>query len=205
MSKFQAYDGYEPRRVSPLAPAAGPCHSIAMTHPPPPALGPRVRKIPEGEDRPRLVCDDCGFILYENPKIIVGAVCTWDDRYLLCRRAIEPRRGFWTMPAGYMELEETTEQGAAREVWEEACATVKLDALLAIYSIPRISQVHMIYRGSMVTSDFAAGSESLEVALFRWSEIPWNDLAYPTVRWSLEFAEEMKGRSGFAPRSIPLS
>lgn len=176
-----------------------------MTHPlPPSAAGPRIRKIPEGEDRPRLVCDDCGFILYENPKIIVGAVCTWEDRYLLCRRAIEPRRGFWTMPAGYMELEETAEQGAAREVWEEACATVELDALLAVYSIPRISQVHMIYRGRMVSNAFAPGTESLEVALYRWQDIPWDDLAYPTVRWSLEFAEEMKGRSGFAPRSIPL-
>lgn len=169
-----------------------------------PTFGPRVRKIPDGEDRPRLVCDDCGFILYENPKIIVGAVCTWQDRYLLCRRAIEPRRGYWTMPAGYMELDETVEQGAAREVWEEACAQVELDGLLAVYSIPRISQVHMIYRARMVTPDCAPGPESQEVALFLWDEIPWGELAYPNVAWSLEYERELKGRSDFAPRSVPL-
>lgn len=169
-----------------------------------PSFGPRVRKIPEGEDRPRLVCDDCGFVLYENPKIIVGAICTWQDRYLLCRRAIEPRRGFWTMPAGYMELEETVEEGAAREVWEEACAKVELDGLLTVFSIPRISQVHMIYRARMLTADCAPGPESEEVGLFQWDNIPWDDLAYPNVAWSLEYERETRGRSEFPPRSIRL-
>ena len=111
--------------------------------------GPNLRMKPEGDDRERLVCGDCGFVVYENPKVIVGAVCTWEDKYLLCRRAIEPRVGFWTMPVGYMELHETTEQGALREVWEEARARAEIDALLAIYSIPEISQVHMIYRARM--------------------------------------------------------
>ncbi|TAN56951.1 MAG: NUDIX domain-containing protein, partial [Magnetospirillum sp.] len=108
--------------------------------------GPIIRTIPAGDDRERLVCGDCGFVLYDNPKIIVGAVCTWQDRYLLVRRAIEPRLGFWTMPIGYMELGETTEQGALREVWEEACARAEITGLLSVFSIPEISQVHMIYR-----------------------------------------------------------
>jgi len=167
-------------------------------------FGPRIRKVPVGDDRARLVCAECGFVLYENPKVIVGAVCTWGDRYLLCRRAIEPRRGYWTMPAGYMELHETTEQGAVREVWEEARARVEVDALLAIYNIPRISQVHMIYRAQMLSEDYAAGPESEEVGLFRWEEIPWNDLAYPNVGWSLHHERELKGQQGFAPRGIPL-
>ena len=160
--------------------------------------------IPEGDDHERLVCADCGFVLYQNPKIIVGAVCSWEDRTLLCRRAIEPRLGTWTMPTGYMELGETTEQGAAREVWEEALAQVEIDALLGVYSIPEISQVHMIYRARMLSPSCAAGPESLEVGLFRWEEIPWDDLSYPNVRWSLEFDRDMKGRIGFPPRGRPV-
>lgn len=168
-----------------------------------PAFGPRISKIPEGDDRPRLVCGECGFILYENPKVIVGAVCTWEGRYLLCRRAIEPRKGYWTMPAGFMELGETTEQGAMREVWEEARAKVALAGLLAIYNIPRISQVHMIYRAHMVEPGFEAGPESQEVGLFAWEDIPWHDLAYPTVEWSLRHQRDLDGRSDFAPRGVP--
>jgi len=162
-----------------------------------------TRMIPEGDDRERLVCADCGFVLYENPKVIVGAVCGWEDRTLLCRRAIEPRLGYWTMPIGYMELHETTEQGALREVWEETQARVEIDALLGIYSIPEISQVHMIYRARMLSPACAPGIESLEVGLFRWDEIPWADLAYPNVRWSLEYDRDMKGRTGFPPRGRP--
>ena len=118
--------------------------------------GPVTRMIPEGDDHERLVCADCGFVLYENPKVIVGAVCSWEDRTLLCRRAIEPRRGYWTMPIGYMELGETTEQGALREVWEETLARAEIDALLGLYSIPEISQVHLIYRAHMLTPDCAS-------------------------------------------------
>ncbi len=181
-----------------LAAGAGLLHTGPMT-----SKGPSIRMKPDGDDRERLVCGDCGYIVYENPKVIVGAVCTWDGRYLLCRRAIEPQRGFWTMPVGYMELNETTEQGALREVWEEARATARIDALLAIYSIPEISQVHMIYRAAMTSPDFAAGPESLEVDLFAWDEIPWDDLAYPNVRWSLEYEREMRGKTGFPPRGRP--
>ena len=166
--------------------------------------GPVTRMIPEGDDHERLVCADCGFVLYENPKVIVGAVCSWEDRTLLCRRAIEPRRGYWTMPIGYMELGETTEQGALREVWEETLARAEIDALLGLYSIPEISQVHLIYRAHMLTPDCAPGTESLEVGLFTWDEIPWADLAYPNVRWSLEYDRDMKGRTGFPPRGRPV-
>lgn len=165
--------------------------------------GHTIRMIPEGDDRERLVCGTCGFVHYENPKVIVGAVCTWDGKYLLCRRGIEPRLGYWTMPVGYMELHETTEQGALREVWEEARARAEIDALLAVYSIPEISQVHMIYRARMIAPDFAAGPESLEVGLFDWDDIPWGDLAYPNVRWSLEYERQMRGQACFPPRGRP--
>ncbi len=165
--------------------------------------GPSVRLVPAGDDRPRLVCEICGYVAYENPKIIVGAVCTWGGKYLLCRRAIEPRRSYWTMPAGYLEVSETAERGAEREVWEEARARVRIDALLAIYSLPHISQIHMIYRAVMGTADCAPGMESLEVRLFGWEDIPWTVLAYPNVAWSLRYHRELAGRTDFAPRGIP--
>jgi len=172
-----------------------------MTDTPP--RDPFTLKVPHGDDRVRQVCEDCGFINYENPKVIVGAVCTWEDRYLLVRRAIEPRLGYWTMPAGYMELGETADAGAAREVWEEACAEVAVDCLLALYSIPRISQVHMIYRATMLSEAHEPGAESLESALFRWEDIPWDELAYPTVRWALEAHRATRGLDNFAPLGVP--
>ena len=122
--------------------------------------GPRIRKIPDGDDRERLTCPDCGYVAYENPKLVAGAVVSVGDRILLCRRAIEPRKGFWTLPAGYLELHETPEEGARREAWEEACARIAIDALLGIYSVPRISQVQLIYRATLAEPGFAAGPES---------------------------------------------
>lgn len=151
----------------------------------PPPIGPRVRCIPPGEDRERLQCPDCGYIAYQNPLIVVGSVAVWEDRILLCRRAIPPRKGYWTLPAGFMEEHETTQQGAAREAWEEARARIDVGGLLAIYDIPRISQVQLIFRARLVTPEIAAGPESEEVGLFRWDEIPWRDIAFPTVHWSL--------------------
>jgi ADP-ribose pyrophosphatase YjhB (NUDIX family) len=145
-----------------------------------------VRRIPEGEDRERLVCGDCGFVAYENPKIVVGSVVSEAGRILLCRRAIEPRRGFWTLPAGYMELGETTEEGAKREAWEEARARLALDGVLAIYSIARIGQVQIIYRAHLAEPGFAPGPESLDVRFFTWEDIPWDDLAFPSVHWALK-------------------
>jgi ADP-ribose pyrophosphatase YjhB (NUDIX family) len=147
--------------------------------------GPSVMAVPAGDDRERLVCPDCGFVQYENPKVIVGAVCVWQDRTLLCRRAIEPRRGFWTMPAGFMELDETTAEGAAREVWEEARARVAVEDLLGVYEIPHIGQIYMVYRARLLTPDFAPGPESEDVALFAWNAIPWDNLAFPSVTWAL--------------------
>ncbi|HTJ65052.1 MAG TPA: NUDIX hydrolase, partial [Alphaproteobacteria bacterium] len=145
-----------------------------------------VRTIPDGDDRERLTCPDCGFIAYENPKMVAGSVVSVGDKIMLCRRAIEPRSGFWTLPAGFLELHETPEEGAAREAWEEARAKIAIDALLAVYSVPRISQVQLIYRATLAEPGFSAGPESLEVELFDWDEIPWDELAFPSVKWALD-------------------
>ena len=166
-------------------------------------VGPSIRTVPEGDDHERLVCPDCGYIAYENPKVVVGSVCTWDQKILLCRRAIDPRLGFWTLPAGYMELNETSEQGAAREAWEEARADIRIDGLLAVYNIPRISQVQLIYRAHLVTPNVSAGPESEEVGLYDWDDIPWDDLAFPSVRWALNHFREVDGQESFTPRSNP--
>lgn len=148
-----------------------------------------VRTIPEGDNRERLVCSDCGHIAYENPKVVVGSVVVGDGRVLLCRRAIHPRRGFWTLPAGYLETGETLEEGAMREAAEEAGARILLEGILAVYSISRIAQVQVIYRAGFADDAAAplisAGPESLDVALFAWPDIPWDDLAFPSVRWAL--------------------
>ena len=161
------------------------------------------RLTPAGDNRPRLVCDSCGFISYENPKVVVGSVCTHGDRFLLCRRAIEPRRGYWTLPAGYLEVHETTMDGARREAQEEACAEIEIEGLLAVYNIPRISQVQVIYRARLVSPDVAAGPESQEVGLFLWDEIPWDDLAFPSVRWALHHHREVAGDAVFSARTNP--
>ena len=145
-----------------------------------------VRRIPEDDDRERLVCRDCGFVSYENPKIVVGSVIAEGYRVLLCRRAIAPRAGFWTIPAGYMELGETVIEGAKREAWEEARARIAIDGLLAVYSLARLSQVQVIFRARWAGPGFEAGPETLEVRQFDWDEIPWNEIAFPSVRWALE-------------------
>lgn len=166
--------------------------------------GPSVRAVPEGDDRERLICTDCGYVAYENPKIVVGSVVTDEaGRFLLCRRAIEPRRGYWTLPAGYMELNETTIDGAKREAWEEARARIEIDCLLAVYNIPRISQVQLIHRAHLAAPHIEAGPESLEVGLFAWEEIPWDDLAFPTVLWSLNEFRRRQGKTDFAPGVNP--
>jgi ADP-ribose pyrophosphatase YjhB (NUDIX family) len=146
-----------------------------------------VRRIPDGDNRERLICPDCGHIAYDNPKLVVGCVVVSDDRVLLCRRAIEPRLGYWTLPAGFLEHGETLEEGAKRETLEEAQAQIALDGLLAVYSISRIGQVQMMFRGRFAGApEFAAGPESLDVQLFAWSDIPWSTIAFPSVRWALE-------------------
>ncbi|HIF11295.1 MAG TPA: NUDIX domain-containing protein [Sneathiellales bacterium] len=160
-------------------------------------------KIPTGDNLKRQVCDDCGWIHYENPKIVVGAVCTWGDKILLCKRAIDPRLGYWTIPAGFLEENESPEHGAAREADEEAMAKIEIDALLGIYTIPRISQVQLMYRAKLVSDNVAPGIESLEVGLYAWDEIPWSDLAFPTVTWALEHFREAGDRIDFAPFTNP--
>ena len=162
-----------------------------------------VHRIPDGDTMERDVCAVCGHVHYVNPKIVVGSVCSWDGRILLCRRAIEPRRGFWTIPAGYLEEHETPEAGAAREAREEACAEIKIDALLAVYSVPRISQVQLIYRATLAMPDFAPGVESLETKLVTWDEVPWNELAFPSVHWALTQHRSVEGRTAFPPFSNP--
>ncbi len=122
--------------------------------------GPIRRAIPDGDNMARLVCDACGYIQYDNPKVVVGAVALWRDRILLCKRAIEPRIGYWTLPAGYLELNESTEQGALREAREEAGAELRLNGILAVYNIPRISQVQIIYLAELLSDDIFAGEES---------------------------------------------
>jgi ADP-ribose pyrophosphatase YjhB (NUDIX family) len=161
---------------------------------------------PEGDDRERFVCTSCATIHYVNPKIVVGAVCMLGDRLLLCRRAIEPRIGFWTIPAGWMEIGETAEEGAVREAWEEARARIEIDGLISVYSIPRIAQVQILFRARLVDADVAPGPESQEVRLVGWDEIPWDELAFPTVTWVLRRAFELRGQehwtTGFNPEPI---
>ena len=165
-----------------------------------------IRTTPQGEDRERLTCPDCGFIAYENPKIVVGSVvAAAGGRVLLCRRAIEPRRGFWTLPAGYMELGETAEEGAAREAWEEARARIGIEGVLAAFSIARIGQVQVIFRAHFAEPGFEAGPESLEVGLFGWAEVPWQDIAFPSVHWALRAWRETAEGPLAAPALNPPS
>jgi ADP-ribose pyrophosphatase YjhB (NUDIX family) len=154
---------------------------------------------PEGDELERHVCTDCGEIHYQNPRVVVGAVCSWGDRVLLCRRAIEPRAGLWTIPAGYLELGESAEEGAAREAWEEARARIEITGLLAVYSVVRIDQVQLLYRARLISPETAAGPETLELDLFDWHAIPWEELAFPTVRWVLKRAIELRDRAGPYP------
>ena len=161
-----------------------------------------VRIRPEGDERERLSCLDCGHVEYENPKIVVGSVVVSEGRVLLCRRAIEPRRGYWTLPAGYLELGETTAEGAVRECLEEATARIVPDGILAVYDVSRIGQVHILYRARFAEPGhpaIAAGLESEAVGLFGWDEIPWSDIAFPTVGWALEAWRE----HGDGPLSAP--
>ncbi|MBI1396355.1 MAG: NUDIX domain-containing protein [Betaproteobacteria bacterium] len=153
------------------------------------------RRIPDGDNLPRWVCDSCGTIHYENPKLVVGCIAEWEDRILLCKRAIEPRLGYWTVPAGFMENGETTAQGAARETLEEANARVDISGLYAVYNIPHINQVYMLFRARLVDLDFSPGTETLETRLVTEAEIPWDELAFMTVRNTLHhyFADRARG------------
>ena len=146
-----------------------------------------IEEVPAGDDRIRGVCPACGHIHYVNPKVIVGCIPRWQDRILLCRRAIEPRMGRWTLPAGFMELEETSADGAARETWEEARAKVTMGPLFSVINVPHISQVYLLYLADMVSSAHAPGPESTDTRLVLPQDIPWPELAFPTIRRTLEF------------------
>lgn len=160
-----------------------------------------TKKIPAGDDRQRLVCNSCNFIHYDNPKVITGAVVTYKDHFLLCKRAIQPQKGLWTVPAGFMEMGETPSEGAQRETFEEAKATITPGPLIGIYTIKHISQVQMFYHAVMETPDFAPGIESQDVQLFKWSEIPWKFIAFPSIKWALEDYAKVAGSKNFPPFS----
>ena len=148
--------------------------------------GNRTSKIiPEGDNKPREICMECGFIHYVNPKIIVGALALKDDKVLLCKRDINPGKGKWTLPSGFMEMGESIEQGAKREAKEEANLELNLNMLYGTYSIPRIGQVLFIYVANIVNEDFRAADETIEVKLFGVSEIPWEKIAFPSVEFFL--------------------
>ncbi|MCH8620624.1 NUDIX hydrolase [Undibacterium sp. TS12] len=152
---------------------------------------PVVLQIPVDDTRERFVCPSCSTIHYQNPKMVVGSIPAWEEngvtKILLCKRAIEPRLGYWTLPAGFMENNETTSQAAQRETAEEAGANIKLHDLFSILNVPHVHQVHLFYRATLLDLNYAAGVESLEVALFSEEQIPWDDIAFPTISHTLKF------------------
>jgi ADP-ribose pyrophosphatase YjhB (NUDIX family) len=156
-------------------------------------------RVPPGDCLPRHVCDSCNTIHYRNPLVVVGTIPEWEDRILLCKRAIEPRHGRWTLPAGFMELGETTAQGALRETLEEAKARVELGEVFSLLSVPHVDQVHIFYRARLLDCDFAPGEETLEVGLFRESDIPWKEIAFRTISTTLRhfYADRKAGAMGF--------
>ncbi|WP_348759764.1 NUDIX hydrolase [Candidatus Methylocalor cossyra] len=162
--------------------------------------GPLERAIPAGDDRLRHICPNCGIVHYQNPKIIAGCIPVWQDRVLLCRRAIEPRLGYWTLPAGFMELGETLAEAARREAREEADIEVELESLYTLFSLPHISQLYAFFRARMVSEHCAAGPESLEARLFLEEEIPWDELSFATVHRSLRLFFQDRRNGSFVFR-----
>ncbi|MBS0365398.1 MAG: NUDIX hydrolase [Proteobacteria bacterium] len=159
--------------------------------------GARVtRRIPPGDHLPRFVCDSCGAIHYQNPKLVVGCVPEHEGRILLCRRAIEPRHGFWTVPAGFMENGETLQQAAARESREEALAEVEIGSLLAVAHVLHAEQVHVFFRARLANASFGVGEESLETRLFEPAAIPWQDIAFRSTTFALQRYLEDRGGAG---------
>lgn len=159
------------------------------------------QRIPEGDNRLRFVCEHCQTIHYQNPNIVAGCIPVYGDKILLCKRAIEPRYGLWTLPAGFMENDETVEQAAMRESLEEANANVRLEQLYSVFSLPHVNQVYMMFRATLLDEDFAPGSESLDVRLFSEAEIPWENLAFRTIHYSLKYYFEDRKNNVFELRS----
>jgi ADP-ribose pyrophosphatase YjhB (NUDIX family) len=163
-----------------------------------------VRRVPPGDSLPRWVCDECGEIHYQNPKLVLGTVPEYQGKILLCRRAIEPRYGYWTLPAGFMENDETAAQAALRETLEESGATVELGEPFSMISVPRVNQVHVFYLARLRNLEFKPGEETLEVALFEEAGIPWDQIAFRTVATTLRlwFADRKRGAFGFHAEDI---
>lgn len=169
---------------------------------------PVTQLVPPGDSMLRHVCTACDTVHYQNPRMVVGTLPIWEDKILLCRRAIEPRRGYWTLPGGFMENGETLEQAAARETMEEAGCAVELGELFALVSIPHIHQVHFFYRAWMSNLELAPGEETLETALFTEETLPWQDLAFRSVAFALRqfFADRQRGHFGLHSTALePLS
>ncbi len=163
-----------------------------------------TQRIPEGDNRPRFVCDTCHAIHYQNPRIIAGCLPVFEDRVLLCKRSIEPRAGKWTLPAGFLENGETTAHGALRETFEEANAHAEIIELYTLFNLPHISQVYMFYRARLTDLDFSPGEESLETRLFREPEIPWDELAFPVITRTLEHFYADRKSNHFPVRTIDI-
>jgi ADP-ribose pyrophosphatase YjhB (NUDIX family) len=161
-------------------------------------------RVPEGDNRERHCCISCGAIHYQNPKLVLGTLPVWGEQVLLCRRAIEPRHGFWTLPAGFMENGETTAEGASRETAEEAGAHIELGALYSVIDVPHVDQVHMFFHARLIDLSFDPGPESLEVRLFAESEIPWDQIAFRTVEQTLRWYFDDRRTGSFGLRSTSI-
>ncbi|MFV2056809.1 MAG: NUDIX hydrolase [Thiohalomonadales bacterium] len=163
-------------------------------------------KVPENDNLPRFVCDNCDTIHYQNPKIVTGCIPEYGEQILLCKRAIEPRYGLWTLPAGFMENKETLPEAAMRETLEEANAKVSDLSLYAIYSIPHISQVYVMFRASMDDANYSAGIESLEVELYSEADIPWDELAFPVIVKTLrQYFRDRSANNGYPMHLADIS
>ncbi|MBU6460356.1 MAG: zinc ribbon domain-containing protein [Proteobacteria bacterium] len=161
-------------------------------------------KIPPGETLLRHVCDQCQMVHYQNPKLIVGSIPEWKSSILLCKRAIEPRYGYWTLPAGFMENQETTSEGAIRETLEETGAQVQIESLFSLFNLAHLNQVHLFYRARVLLPVFGPTTESTEVALFQEGDIPWQDLAFVSVRETLAHFFEDRKNNRFILHQIDL-
>ncbi|OMH35308.1 NUDIX hydrolase [Motiliproteus sp. MSK22-1] len=161
-------------------------------------------KVPDGDNLPRHVCVNCNYIHYQNPKVVAGCLASYEDKVLLCKRAIEPQRGLWTLPAGFMENGESTRQAALRETQEEACAEVEIHDLYTLTSIKHISQIQMIYRATLNHPIYGAGEETLETRLFAEQDIPWQQLAFQTIEQALKFFFEDRKTGDYPIRHVDL-
>jgi ADP-ribose pyrophosphatase YjhB (NUDIX family) len=166
---------------------------------------PLARRVPPGDSLPRYLCDQCGIVHYQNPLLVVGSIPEHEGRLLLCRRAIEPRYGYWTLPAGFMENDETVAAAALRETREEAGADIELAEPFSMISVPRVNQVHVFFRARLRRLEFQPGEESLEVMMFEESAIPWQELAFRTVALTLKhwFADRARGGFSFHAEDLP--